>query len=167
VKDQRVSTIKIDQAPDGIGEIKVEYGNPIYPPDFQGLVDGLVRKRLGDACGLISFGVNVVELAPGSATSQKHWHSRQDEFIFVLSGTVQLVTDEFQLDLKPGDFFGFKGGVRNGHHFLNTGEEKAQLLEIGSREPDDKVTYSDIDMVWIGDGAFDVGHFYRKNGTRY
>ena len=34
------------------------------------------------------FGVNLLELPPGAWSSQRHWHERQDEFIYVLEGEV-------------------------------------------------------------------------------
>ncbi|MBQ2262086.1 MAG: cupin domain-containing protein [Loktanella sp.] len=156
--------IEYELAPGGLGHVKVEHGNPIYPEPFRNLVDGLVRKRLGDAFGLGAFGVNLVELQPGYATSQKHWHSVQDELVFVLEGHLRLVTDQFELDLGPGDYFGFKGGVSNGHHFMNTGQSLARLVEIGSRSSGDRVTYSDIDMIWVDE---EPDHFFRKDGSRY
>jgi uncharacterized cupin superfamily protein len=51
------------------------------------------RRRLGDAAGLTQFGINLFRLPPGAWSSQRHWHTKEDEFVFVLSGEVVLVTD--------------------------------------------------------------------------
>jgi len=165
VTDNRRS--RDDFAPAPRVPVRVEHGNPAYPEPFRGPVRGLVRRRLGEAFGLTAFGTNLLELEPGGLSSQKHWHSLQDELVFVLDGQVRLITDDFELDLGPGDFFGFKAGVQNGHHLKNTGTATARLIEIGSREAGDRVTYSDIDMIWLGDGTDGRGGFFRKDGSRY
>jgi uncharacterized cupin superfamily protein len=55
-----------------------------YPEVFRALVAGQERRRLGDALGLRNFGVNLVRLPPGCASSLRHWHSKQDEFVYML-----------------------------------------------------------------------------------
>ncbi|NEO26548.1 MAG: cupin domain-containing protein [Kamptonema sp. SIO4C4] len=65
-----------------------------YPEVFKARVNGRQKKRLGDAAGLTQFGVNWVQLDPGSASSVRHWHRQQDEFIYVLEGEVTLITEK-------------------------------------------------------------------------
>jgi uncharacterized cupin superfamily protein len=59
-----------------------------YPPPFDQPCLKRVRSILGDAAGLTQFGVNLLRLAPGVWSSQRHWHTLEDEFIHVLSGEV-------------------------------------------------------------------------------
>jgi len=136
-----------------------------YPAPFRTLVAGRERRRLGDALGLTNFGVNLMRLPPGCASSQRHWHSRQDEFVFVVSGEVVLVTDGGEQILSAGMAAGFPAGKRDGHHLVNRGSTAALLLEVGDRTADDEVDYSDIDMAvrWI-DGE---ERYVRKDGTAY
>ena len=61
-----------------------------------------VRRALGDVFGLSQFGVNLLELAPGAWSSQRHWHERQDELVYVLEGEATLVTDEGETTLSAG-----------------------------------------------------------------
>jgi uncharacterized cupin superfamily protein len=120
------------------------------------------RKALGDAVGLSDFGVNFLTLPPGVWSSQRHWHSGEDEFVFVLSGEVVLVTDEGETVLKAGDCAGFAKNVANGHKLVNRSSTPATCLEVGTRGADDVCTYSDIDMK-----VDDKNGYMRKDGTPY
>lgn len=118
-----------------------------YPSPFHEVCSARVRKRLGDAAGLTQFGVNFTRLAPGAWSSQRHWHTREDEFVFVLEGEVVLVTDQGEEVLRAGDCAGFKAGVANGHHLQNRSGKEAAFLEVGARLPeDDETFYPDIDL---------------------
>ena len=86
----------------------------LYPPPFDEPCRARERKRLGDAAGLTQFGVNLLRLRPGVSSSQRHWHTAQDEFVYVLSGEVTLVTDAGEETLRAGDAAGFKAGEANG-----------------------------------------------------
>jgi len=136
-----------------------------YPAPFRALVAGRERRRLGDALGLENFGVNLMRLSPGCASSQRHWHSRQDEFVFVVAGEVVLVTDGGEQLLTAGMAAGFPAGKSDGHHLVNRGTADALLLEVGDRTAGDEVDYSDIDMMirWVGGEE----RFLRKDGTGY
>jgi uncharacterized cupin superfamily protein len=135
-----------------------------YPPPYDQPCRARERRKLGDAAGLTQFGVNLLRLAPGVWSSQRHWHTGQDEFVYVLSGEVVLVTDAGEEVLKPGDCAGFKAGDRDGHHLQNRSAAEALLLEIGTRVADDSGEYPDIDM------AFKMGApamYSHKDGTPY
>jgi uncharacterized cupin superfamily protein len=90
-----------------------------YPEPFAGIVDGREWQSLGATAGLSQFGVNLVRLKPGAASSARHWHEQEDEFVYMIEGELVLVEDEGETIVKPGDAAGFKAGVPNGHHLLN------------------------------------------------
>ncbi|MEM9542793.1 MAG: cupin domain-containing protein [Cyanobacteria bacterium P01_E01_bin.42] len=117
-----------------------------YPDPFKSVVSGRYKKRLGKIAGLRNFGVNLVRLEPGSASSVRHWHSKQDEFIYVIEGEITLVTDAGEQVLTSGNAAGFPAGEANGHHFINRSDRDAIYLEIGDRTPEDNVTYPDNDL---------------------
>jgi len=135
-----------------------------YPPPYDEPCKARKRWKLGDAAGLTQFGVNLMRLPPGAWTSQRHWHTTEDEFVWVVEGEVVLVTDEGEEVLRPGDCAGFKAGVPNGHHLQNRSDVDAVLLEIGTRDPEnDGCDYPDIDMI-----ARPQEEFYRhRDGTPY
>jgi uncharacterized cupin superfamily protein len=126
----------------------------LYPPPFDQPCRARRRVKLGDAAGLTQFGVNFCTLPPGAWSSQRHWHSSEEELIYVVSGEVVLVTDEGEEVLRAGDAAGFKAGDQNGHTFQNRSEVDVVLLEMGSRIPGDVATYSDIDMKTIPGGGY-------------
>ena len=145
------------------GVIDVARGSD-YPPPFDALCRDIERKRLGDAAGLSQFGVNLLRLPPGSWSSQRHWQIASDEFVYVVSGEVVLVTDAGEETLRAGDAAGFKAGTPDGHHLQNRSASEAVVLEVGTRLPGDGCYYSDIDMMIIDDDS--VGHT-RRDGTPY
>lgn len=132
-----------------------------YPAPYGAPCAGRVRNRLGDAAGLTDFGVNLLRLPPGTWSSQRHWHSAEDEFVYVLEGEVVLVTDSGEETLRPGDCAGFKAGVEDGHHLQNRSSTDALLLEVGSRKAEDAGDYPDIDLRFSPDG------FTRKDGSSF
>jgi uncharacterized cupin superfamily protein len=134
-----------------------------YPPQFAAPCATRTRKRLGDAAGLRDFGVNLMTLPPGGWSSQRHWHSDEDEFVYLLEGEVVLVEDGGETVLRAGDCAAFPKATGNGHHLINRSSAVAVYLEVGSRSPNDLTTCSDIDMM---SSATD-GRFVHKDGTPY
>src|ERR1700755_3280518 len=106
-----------------------------YPAPFDQACAGRTRRRLGDAAGLGDFGVNLMTLPPGKWSSQRHWHSHEDEFVYVLEGEVVCVEDDGDHVLRPGDCVGWKAGVTNGHCLQNRSDRDAVYLEVGTRGP--------------------------------
>jgi len=135
-----------------------------YPPPFDQPCRDRQRQRLGDAAGLTQFGVNLLRLPPGKWSAQRHWHTAEDEFVYVLEGEGVLVTDAGEQALKPGDCAGFPAGAPNGHHIQNRSDRELVLLEVGSRRPaEDGCDYPDIDMV----APAGAEGYVRRDGTRY
>lgn len=135
----------------------------VYPAPFQARIQGRLKRRLGDALGLTNFGVNLVCLRPGAASALRHWHTRQDEFVYVLSGTATLVTESGEQSLEAGMMAGFPKGRPDGHCLVNRGREDVVYLEIGDRSPGDAVTYPDDDLAARAGPAGWL--FTRKDGT--
>ena len=134
-----------------------------YPAPYDEPCRERQRQVLGDVFGLNDFGVNYMTLPPGAWSSQRHWHSHEDEFVYVLSGTATLVTDDGETQLTPGMCAGFPAGVSNGHHLVNKSDEPVVYLEIGTRDADDDGYYSDIDMKILKRAK--GGDFTRKDGS--
>ena len=127
-----------------------------YPEPFDVPCAARARRRLGDAAGLTDFGVNLLRLPPGCWSSQRHWHSAEDEFVYVLEGEVVLVTDAGEEILRAGECAGFKAGLRDGHHLQNRSSRDAVVIEVGSRKiAEDEGEYPDIDLRFLkGDAGY-------------
>ena len=134
-----------------------------YPAPFHEPVSQRVRQRLGDAGALTQFGVNRIELPPGCWSGQRHWHAMEDEFVYVVSGQVILVTDQGEELLSAGDCAAFPAGTSNAHHLINRGVVTAVCLEVGSRRAQDRVVYADIDMVYDAK----ANAYFHKSGAAY
>lgn len=137
-----------------------------YPPPYDAPCIGRERSQLGDAAGLDQFGVNLLRLPPGSWSSQRHWHTNEDEFFWVVEGELVLVTDDGEEVVRAGDCAGFKAGEPNGHHLQNRSDRDALILEVGSRRPgpDYGCDYPDIDLTIPVGGD---GRYCHKDGAPY
>ena len=138
-----------------------------YPAPFDEPCRERMWRRLGDAAGLTQFGVNLVTLGPGVWSSQRHWHSAEDEFVHVLQGEVVLVDDAGEHVLRAGDCAGFRAGERNGHHFINRSRAGVVLLVVGGREDADYGEYPDIDLKFLSGRYSGKGGYVHKDGTPY
>ena len=144
----------------------------IYPDAFAATTDGRAKRALGHPFDLTQFGVNHTTLAPRASSALRHYHTHEDELVYVLAGSPTLETDEGRTELKPGDVVGFKGGETNGHRIINLSDEPVEILEVGTRRPNvDEVEYPDVDLRYAQN--LDAGEgqprriFTRRDGTRY
>lgn len=129
-------------------QIPVRQGSG-YPKRFHRLAGDVLRRRsqrVGAASGLTQFGVNRVVMEPGAASSLRHWHTQEDEFVVMLEGELVLVMDEGETIMRPGDMAGFPKGVANGHHLINRSAKPAVFIAIGPNIAEDICYYSDVDM---------------------
>jgi len=134
-----------------------------YPAPFNEPCSDRSRRRLGNAGGLRDLGVNLMTLPPGGWSSQRHWHSDEDEFVYVLEGELTLVEDAAETLLRAGECAAFPKGTGNGHHLKNLSSGMAVYLEVGSRSSNDLTTCSDIDMM----SSSADGRFVHKDGSPY
>ncbi len=132
-----------------------------YPTPFDQPCNGLTRQRLARNAGLTLFGVNLTVIPPGGWSSQRHWHSHEDEFVWVVEGELTLVTDAGEEVLRAGDCAAFKRGEADGHHLVNKSGRPAKVLEIGNGEDADLCVYPDIDMLAGPEG------FVHRDGSPY
>ena len=132
-----------------------------YPAPFDAPVAGCWYRRLGPASGLTHMGVSHVVLKPGAWSSQRHWHDGEDEFLVMLSGEAELVDDSGAQILRAGDCASFPAGEANGHHLRNVSDADCVFIAVGGGDRNGSGGYSDIDMMFSGDG------YFRKDGTPY
>ena len=137
-----------------------------FPEPLASLLKDRIRHPLGNLFGLTNFGVNLTYLPPGSVSAPRHFHSHQDEFVYILEGTPILVTSAGETPLRPGMCAGFKAGRDDGHQLCNRSDTMAVYLEVGDRTAGDVVTYPDDDIKIdkTPDGRLRI---VRKDGSPY
>ena len=133
-----------------------------YPAPYDGAVAGRWYRRLAPTAGLTRMGASHVTLRPGAFSSQRHWHSEEDELVVMLAGEAVLIEDGGETIVRPGDVLAWPAGVADGHHLHNRSEADCVFVAVGAGDRSkDSGEYPDIDMV------FDAEGYGRKDGTRY
>ncbi len=146
-------------------DIEVQTGSRVYPEGFRDGFEGRAKQALGNGAYLTQFGVNRVVLAPGASSANRHWHEKDDEFIFVLDGELTLLTNAGDQLLIAGNAAGFPAGVADAHQVINKSDAPATYLEIGSRDENEVAHYPDIDLhLSCEDGQY---KFSNKKGDPY
>lgn len=138
-----------------------------YPEPYRSRVMPREKRRVGDALGLKKIGVNRTTLPPGKESSMRHWHTHEDEFIFVLEGEVVLRTTGGEQVLKAGSCAGFPAGLDDGHQLINRSDRPAVYLEVSNRDAEDSVYYSDADVDMVANPPNARGKLTRRDGTPY
>jgi uncharacterized cupin superfamily protein len=132
-----------------------------YPEPYRSRVLPREKRRLGDALGLTRIGINQTTLPPGKESSMAHWHTREDEFVYVLSGEVVLRSARGEQRLSAGMCAGFPAGTQDGHQLINRSDRPAVYLEISNRDSADSVCYTDPEV----DLVVENGRMTRRDGS--
>jgi uncharacterized cupin superfamily protein len=126
---------------------------PVETPPHRRAAFG--RKRtweLSDAGGLTQFGAYLQVLDPGARTSDRHWHEREDEFLYVVAGTPTVIENDGPHLLQPGDACCWPGGVANAHTVENRSDAPCSIIILGTRVGDDRCHYPDLGRTQIDEG---------------
>ena len=136
-----------------------------YPEPYRSRVLPREKRQLGDALGLTRIGINLTALPPGKESSMRHWHTHEEEFIYVLAGEVVLCTDAGEQTLTAGTCAGFPLGTSDGHQLVNRSAAPAVYLEVSNRDAADRAFYPDVDLQFHGVNAEVM--FTRKDGSGF
>jgi len=136
-----------------------------YPEPFRSRCLPREKRALGDAAGLTTIGINHTTLFPGASSSMRHWHTCEEELVFVLAGELVLVTDAGEATIQAGQCAGFPAGHSDGHQFINRGSVPAVYLEISNRDEQDVAHYPDVDLRLDSPEA--PGRYAHKDGRPY
>lgn len=145
-------------------DMKARIGT-VYPAGFTENCQQREKKVLGDVFGLTQFGVNLTTLPPGQWSALRHWHEKEDEFVYVVSGELVLIDDDGEHLLSAGMCAGFPAGVKNGHHVVNNSDAPASFVEVGTRSPIEHAEYPDDDL--IADKDENGFRFSNRKGEPY
>ena len=133
----------------------IKYSTGRYPKElmmyYEGNTDTYKQIRIGDLSGLTQFGVNKTILPPKSATAMRHWHEKENEFVFIISGSAILIDKEGEHEMNPGDCATFRAGENNGHAIINRNNKDVVLLELGTRATKDIVHYTEKELINVVD----------------
>lgn len=156
----------MERSPISAESIPAKMGKTIYPQPYASLVQGRLKRKLGEFFELTNFGVNLTHLAPGAISALAHHHSKQDEFILILEGTPTLVLGAEEFLMNPGDCYGFKAGMGIAHQLVNRSQENVTYIEIGDRAQGDEVKYpnDDLKATQLSHGVWRLTH---KDGRAY
>lgn len=149
-----------------VNKVAAQKGQTFYPEPFATLVRGRTKRKLGNIFELTNFGINLTELDPGSVSSVMHFHTKQDEFLYILEGTPILVLGDEEHQMEPNQCVGFKAGTEVGHQLVNRSKDQVVYLEIGDRASNDGGAYTkdDLHAHLSENGEFVFTH---KDGTPY
>ncbi len=136
-----------------------------YPAPYRKGMGKYQAWAYSRAADLTQFGVAYEELPSGAASSQRHWHEGEDEFLYMLKGALTLIEDDGEHILEPGDAVAWKAGVANGHHVINRSDETAAYIIVGTKADRDVCHYPDIDMLYTRENG--ESRFTRKDGTPF
>ncbi len=137
-----------------------------YPEPYKSRVLPREKRALGDPFGLTKVGINLATLMPGKESSMRHWHTREDEFVYVVDGELTLRTDAGETTLRAGMCAGFPAGDRNGHQLINNSAAPVRYLEVSNRDPEDAAEYTDPDVDLAYRKGPDGEHqFTRRDGS--
>lgn len=143
------------------GSVPETPGFVAYPPPFNLGRGNFSYRHLTEAGGLTQFGIALEVLHPGGQTSQPHWESTQDEFLYLLEGTLTVVEDGTETVITPGDCCCWKAGVPVTHSLRNHSDAPATYLIAGSRTPNNICHYPGLDLLDTPAG------FTHLDGTPY
>jgi len=138
-----------------------------YPEPYYSRVMPREKRRLGEALGLTKIGINRTTLPAGKESSMRHWHTHEDEFVFVLEGEVVLRTNAGEQVLRAGMCAGFPAGTEDGHQLINRSSEPAVYLEVSNRNVEDSAYYPDPDVDLMANPPHARGRMTHKDGTPY
>ncbi|KAJ1563869.1 hypothetical protein HK405_000455 [Cladochytrium tenue] len=150
-------------------------GYPGLPAAAVASFAGRTRRPLAPHFGLTGIAANHTTLAPGAASSLRHRHEHQDEFVYVLAGHPTLyagpddVADvaELGVRLEPGACVGFAAGDGVAHCLVNETDEDVVVLEVGSSSQKELVVYPEHDLLGDFGGPGTSFRYTHRDGTPY
>ena len=127
----------------------VEAKKPVHESEvepevwYRGTDRELHGLALCDVGGPAKVGVGIVILSPGCNTLPGHFHTKEEEHLYVLegTGTVHLGSDTYPL--VKGSYVNFPAGQELPHYISNESNEPLKYIMVGERLKDDEVVYPD------------------------
>jgi uncharacterized cupin superfamily protein len=111
------------------------------------------RKRLAGAAGGDRLGASLYELPPGERAWPYHYHTANEEAMYVLAGSGRVRDPHGEVAVTEGDYLAFPVGEGGGHHVANDGEEPLRYLMVSTMVEPDVTVYPDSGTFGVFVGA--------------
>ena len=99
-----------------------------------------------DSCHV---GFGIMDLPPGCHTGTAHYHMKEEEQLYVLTGSMEVRLGKSWHTVGPGDYVWFPAGEATEHKLRNRNNEACQFLLLGERRKDEVVVYPDTEQVHV------------------
>jgi uncharacterized cupin superfamily protein len=109
---------------------------------YEGTEREILGKALCDVGGRAKIGFGLLELPPGCNTRPAHYHTLEEEHVYVLEGRMTLHLGEQEFALKPGSYVHFPAAQPHHHYLENRGTESVRYIIVGERLASDEVVYA-------------------------
>lgn len=126
----------------------------LFEPSWDAEVDAsgavLRATRLATHAGAHRLAANLYELEPGALVSPLHFHHRNEELLFVLSGTPALRRSDSDVrELSPGEVIAFPTGPDGIHQILNRSDQPARVLICATNDLPEVAEQTETDQLAV------------------
>ena len=110
---------------------------------YRGTDREVFGRALCDVGGLSKIGFGILELSPGCNTLPAHYHTLEEEHLYVLEGTGTLHLGDERYLLEKGSYVTFPAGQAIPHFLSNESQAPLKYIMVGERNEADEVVYAD------------------------
>lgn len=111
------------------------------------------RKQLAEAAGGEEIGCSLYELPPGRRSWPYHYHTANEEALFILAGRGTLRHDDGTAPLAAGDYVALPSGEEGGHRVVNDSDEPLRYLVVSTMNEPDVTVYPDSEKIGVFVGS--------------
>ncbi|QAU12041.1 cupin domain-containing protein [Halorubrum sp. BOL3-1] len=111
------------------------------------------RKQLGEAANGDALGCSLYELPPGERSWPYHYHTANEEALYVLAGEGTLRLDGEAHPLRPGEYAAFPADESGAHRVVNDGDATLRYLVVSTMREPEVTVYPDSEKLGVYVGS--------------
>lgn len=111
------------------------------------------RKKLSEAADGERIGCSLYEIPPGRRSWPYHYHTKNEEAIFVLDGTGTLRLGTEQLTISEGEYIALPANEEGAHRIINDSDERLRYLMFSTMDEPDITVYPDSGKIGVYAGS--------------
>lgn len=111
------------------------------------------RKQLAEAADGERIGCSLYELPPESRSWPYHYHTGNEEAIYVLAGSGTLRRGDEQRDLEAGDYVSLPTGEGGAHRVISDSDGPLRYLAVSTMQDPDVTVYPDAEAIGVFAGS--------------